>query len=105
MSYTDLECLINSCGATDSGTWDLYDVDCATGKPRPLFSKPGTDPWREDKRPDACGETKHLVEADCDRVNRSKRQINRCSGRQRRRIKKRGKAAGRGMCQDGERRL
>jgi hypothetical protein len=36
-------------------------VGRAIGKPRPLFSKPGTDPRCEDKRPNAGGKSKHLV--------------------------------------------
>jgi hypothetical protein len=53
----------------------------ATGNHDRLFSTPGTDPWCEDKHPDASRKSKHkhLVEADCDRVNMRMHQINRCS--------------------------
>jgi len=78
---TDLECLINCCGAANNGAWNLYDIDCATGEPRPLLSKPGTDPWCEDKSADASRETEHLVETDRHGVDRGKRQINRSCGR------------------------
>jgi hypothetical protein len=99
---TDLKRLINCCGATDSRAWDLYDINSATGEPRPLLSEPGTDPRCEDKGADACGESEHLVETDCHRVDRGKRQINRCCGRQCCCVKQCGKTTAGSMRKDSK---